>query len=83
VRTARTIGLALVLLGAREALACAVCFGNPDEPMARAATTGVWFLLGVVLAVQAGFGFFFFGYLRKRLRIYRNGSLKPVLRLVK
>ena len=29
---------------------------------------GVWFLLGVILLVQAGFAIFFFVYLRRRAR---------------
>ncbi len=86
----RAAGRALAALGvlawaaeAGRALACAVCFGNPNDPMARAAMTGVWFLLAVVVGVQIAFAVFFFVYLRRRLRIYPDGSLKPVFRVVK
>lgn len=79
----RALAACVALFCARGALACAVCFGDPDDPMARAATIGVGFLLAIVVGVQVAFAVFFFGYLRKRLRIYRDGSLKPVFRVVK
>jgi hypothetical protein len=42
---------------------------------------GVWFLLGVILTVQAGFAIFFFVYLRKRARRFPDPHVR--LRLVK
>ena len=44
---------------------------------------GVWFLLGVIVLVEAGFGVFFFVYLRRRVRGFRDPIPRPVLRLVK
>ncbi len=75
--------LLTTILAPDVARACQVCFGNPDAPMAEGITWGVWFMLGVVLAVEGSIGFFFFSYLRKRARYYPNGELKPALKLVK
>ena len=37
-----------------EALACAVCFGDPDSPMAKGVVWGVLVLVGIVSFVLAG-----------------------------
>jgi hypothetical protein len=71
------------LLGAAPAEACQVCFGDPTSPLTTGAQMGVWFLLAVILAVEAGFGIFFFVYLRRRARAFRDPSPRPLLRLVK
>lgn len=75
--------LVATLLVPDVAAACQVCFGNPDAPMAKGVTWGVWFMLAVVFAVEGAIGFFFFSYLRKRARYYPDGQLKPALKLVK
>jgi hypothetical protein len=46
---------ALLLLMPRAALACPVCAGQTDAPLARATTIGVAFMLGVVVVVIGGF----------------------------
>jgi hypothetical protein len=51
----------------RIALACPVCFGDSDAPMAVAAKMGVVFMLGVVVAVLAAFAAFFV-YLMRRAK---------------
>lgn len=73
---------AFLLLGASLADACPVCFGDPNAQMSKGAEQGVWFLLGVMLFVQTGFGIFFL-YLRRRLRDVRDPVARPVFRLVK
>ena len=80
-----TLGLALVafLLQAVPAVACQVCFGDPNSPLTKSAEMGVWFLLAVILIVEGGFGLFFFVYLRRRVRAFRDPMPRPVLRLVK
>jgi heme/copper-type cytochrome/quinol oxidase subunit 2 len=46
----------LVLLAApRAALACPVCFGQSDAPMAKAMNMGIMLMLVVVVAVLGGF----------------------------
>ena len=74
---------AIVLVTPDLAEACQVCFKDPNSPMTRGAQAGVWFLLAVVVAVEAAFGVFFFIYLRKRFRFYADGNLKPSLHLTK
>lgn len=74
--------IALVLGSARLAAACAVCFGDPNAQMTKGAEQGVWFLLGIMLLVQVGFGIFFM-YLRRRARGFRDPAPRPVFRLVK
>jgi hypothetical protein len=58
-------GLALV---PRVALACPVCFGNSDAPMAIATNTGVLFMLGVVGVVLVAFASFFISLIRRANR---------------
>jgi len=51
----------------RVALACPVCFGASDSPMALGVNMGIYVLLGVTAAVLAGFASFFI-YLMRRAR---------------
>lgn len=51
-----------------SAIACAVCFGQSDAPMAVATNAGIWMMLGVVAAVLASFASFFI-YLNRRAKI--------------
>jgi hypothetical protein len=74
--------IAAVLAAAGVADACAVCFGDPNAQISKGAELGVWFLLGVMLTVQIGFGIFFL-YLRRRMRGFRDPVARPVFRLVK
>lgn len=75
--------LALVLAAPVAALACPVCFGDPNSAMNQGVEKGIWFLLAVILLVQGGFGLFFFVYLRNRAKGFRDPMPRPVLRLVK
>jgi hypothetical protein len=64
----RIILFALIALAApRAALACPVCFGQNDSPMAVATNLGILTLLGVVVGVLAAFATFFV-YLMRRAR---------------
>jgi hypothetical protein len=49
-------------------MACAVCFGQSDAPMALAMNTGILVMLAVVAGVLAAFGSFIF-YLSRRARM--------------
>ena len=61
-----TPSLTAVLLAiARPALACPVCFGQSDSPLANAMNLGILVMLGVVVAVLAGFASFIV-YLNRR-----------------
>lgn len=48
------LAVAAVLGCASPALACAVCFGDPDSPLTKGALMGVYVLVGVVSFVLAG-----------------------------
>ena len=67
--------LALGLLSApRAALACPVCFGNSDAPMAIATNNGVLFMLGVVALVLCGFASFFIHLVRRANRVAHDSA---------
>ena len=59
-----TLGL---LAAPRAALACPVCFGNSDAPMAIATNMGIIAMLVVVAGVLGSFATFFI-YLNRRAR---------------
>ncbi len=53
----------------RAALACPVCFGQSDAPLAKAMNLGVIAMLVVVVAVLSGFAAFIF-FLARRARAF-------------
>jgi hypothetical protein len=53
----------------RAALACPVCFGNSDAPMAIATNTGILFMLGVVVLMLTAFASFFVYLIRRANRL--------------
>jgi hypothetical protein len=58
--------IALFLLAApREALACPVCFGQSDAPMAQAMNMGIMLMLVVVVAVLGAFASFIVSLARR------------------
>jgi hypothetical protein len=71
----------MLLAGAGAASACPICFGDANSPITKSAEMGVWFLLAVILLVEAGFGVFFLVYLRRRARAFHDPM--PRLRLLK
>jgi hypothetical protein len=62
-----------VLAVPRAALACPVCFGNSDAPMAIAMNTGILAMLLIVVGVLGGFASFFI-YLIRRAKIAAKQS---------
>ncbi len=58
----------LLLLTPRVALACPVCFGQSDSPMASAANLAILVMLVIVGGVLAAFASFFV-YLMRRARL--------------
>ena len=71
------------LAAAGSAAACQICFGDPNSPITQSAEMGVWFLLAVIISVEAGFGVFFLVYLRRRARGFHDPMPRPALHLVK
>jgi hypothetical protein len=65
---------ALILAAPRAALACPVCFGQSDAPMAQGVNMGIFFLLGVVGVVLAAFAAFFI-YLARRARVFADDGV--------
>ena len=47
------------------AMACPVCFGASDSPMAQATNTGIIVMLVVVAVVLVGFASFFINLIRR------------------
>ena len=66
------IGLALVAVP-KLALACPVCFGNPNSAQTKGAQAGILALLLVTVAMLTAFGGFFF-YLRRRIRVFEESN---------
>jgi maltodextrin utilization protein YvdJ len=54
-------------------MACPVCFGDSNEPMAIATNYGIWFMLGVVAMMLSAFATFFI-YLMRRAKLVRDQS---------
>ncbi len=66
----RTLLTTLVILGVpRLALACPVCFGQSDAPLAQAINMGVIAMLVVVAGMLGSFATFIF-YLARRARTF-------------
>ena len=64
----KTLFTFIALAAPRIALACPVCFGNSDAPMAKATNLGILAMLVVVAAMLASFAAFFI-YLNRRARM--------------
>jgi hypothetical protein len=71
-KTFFTLGL---LAAPRAALACPVCFGQSDSPLAWAVNMGVFVMLGFVAVVLSGFAAFFV-YLMRRAK--RTAEAAPI-----
>ena len=63
------LAAAALLLVARPALACSVCFGATDSAMAAGTNNAIFFLLGIVGVVQVGFVALFVGFRRRARRL--------------
>ena len=64
----RSVALAAamgLLLVPRLAMACPVCFGASDAPMAKATNAGIMFMLVIVVGVLAGFASFIVYLIRR------------------
>ena len=67
----------LTLLAApRAALACPVCFGQSDSPLAWAVNMGIFVMLGFIGAVLSGFAVFFV-YLMRRATLVADQAGSP------
>lgn len=55
-------GFLLMLLIAETAMACPVCYGDPNSPMVKGTNNGILFLLGVVGILWVGFAALFVSF---------------------
>jgi hypothetical protein len=46
-------------------MACPVCFGDSNEPLAVATNYGIWFMLGIVAVMLSAFATFFIHLMRR------------------
>jgi hypothetical protein len=67
---------ALVLAAPRAVLACPVCFGQSDSPLALGVNMGIYLLLAVTVGVLAAFASFFI-YLARRARMFAAVNEAP------
>jgi len=49
-------------------MACPVCFGDSNEPMALATNLGIWFMLAIVGVMLSAFATFFLYLMRRAKR---------------
>lgn len=86
-RTAFVLSCVRVFVGVlvvgvpRLALACPVCFGNSDAPMAKATNDGVIFMLAIVALMLTAFASFFIYLYRRAKRIADGTDPAEVARL--
>jgi len=64
----------LCLAAPRVALACPVCFGDSNSPLAIATNTGIIFMLAIVAFVLCGFASFFIYLMRRANRVAEPGG---------
>jgi hypothetical protein len=69
----RIITTALVAGVPRAVLACPVCFGQTDSPLANATNMGILAMLGIIGGVLAGFAAFIF-HLNRRAKLVADGA---------
>lgn len=59
----------VVLASAGDAVACAVCYGDPDSPMTKGIVAGVWVLLGCIFTLLTGFASMFLYWMSRSRRL--------------
>ena len=69
-----TTAVTMLLLATVAAQACPVCFGAEDSQLVHGTKAGVWFMLAIIVALQAAFAGFFL-YLRRRAKLMATAQL--------
>jgi maltodextrin utilization protein YvdJ len=62
----------------QSVLACPVCFGQSDSPMAWAMTMGILFMLVLVVGVLVGFASFFVHLVRRARLVEQSARLSGI-----
>ena len=72
VRAAAAAALTELTLLAGNAAACAVCYGNPESPLTKGISAGIWVLLGCIGFVLSGFAgvFLYWMYRSRNIELY-------------
>ena len=71
----KTVLSTLALLAIPKlALACPVCFGNPNSAQTKATQAGILTLLAVTVVMLSSIAGFFFIYLRRRIRMFEESN---------
>jgi hypothetical protein len=73
----RLVVTVALVLAPRAALACPVCFGQSDSPLAKGVNMGVLFLLGTITTVLIGFASFMV-YLARRAKVFADDNVGSV-----
>ena len=61
-----------IVMFATAVSACPVCFGDPNAPSSKGMNAAIWFLLGMVGLVQAGFVALFVTFWRRARAMRRH-----------
>ena len=64
----------MMLVVPKLALACPVCFGNPNSAQTKGAQAGILALLIVTVVMLSSIAGFFFVYLRRRIRMFEDSN---------
>jgi Na+/H+ antiporter NhaD/arsenite permease-like protein len=75
----RSLLFAAMTFAASSAGACPVCFGDPSAPASKGMNSAIWFLLGMVGFVQAGFVALFVTFWRRSRSLRRHRESFRVL----
>ena len=65
----------VVLLSTQPALACSVCYGDPNSAMSHGARAGVLVLLGVIGVVLLGFASMMVFWMRRAANLASQGGV--------
>lgn len=61
--------VAVLALWVGQADACSVCYGDPNSPMTKGMTAGIWVLLGCILTLLTGFASLFLYWMSRSRRL--------------
>jgi heme/copper-type cytochrome/quinol oxidase subunit 2 len=67
--------LAVLVSVPMDAAACAVCFGNAEDPITKSIAWGILFLLAVIVSVLGGIAGFFIYLARRAAAVNAAGNL--------
>ena len=69
--------ISLMTISITSLVACSVCFGQSDSPLAQGTNMGIFFMLAVTGVMLASFAGFFL-YLIRRKRLFADDVVETV-----